>query len=452
MTALENLDTESLERALRRARRAEDLPRVAALSLALSAEHRLGDRRGEAKEAYAVAFEACQEAGDIEGAEEAAVQISQMSLEEGEGREASRWSERALSLREVVAGSDERRARLLHNLAVAHIHLGEPARALERYREASRHWGDNPTDAYARRSSLIGQGELLVEAQEYTEAVGALLAGLALCREGVGPEEQRLEAAVGELLARALVGCGRQVEALEPLRRARRLWEHLEEPREHRRATLGLAEALLAISPDDPAWKGDEDPLKEGVGHCQAFMALSRASGDVDGMIYGGWLIARAFESRGRASEAAEAWLKLGEQVEQTGGSGRAYLRRAAQVVVEAESESEGARRAALQRAEGLYQAGQDKEGALWCLHQRLEGAVAAGDHAEAAEVTGRIRALEEARPEREIALLAHQAHHSAQAGQPAEAQDAAARALVLIGDNEHPIKTALQGILAAFG
>ncbi len=447
MTTLDALDTSSLEKALKKARRADDMPRVAALALSLAAMYRLSDRRDRARELYTLAYETCVELKDLDVAEEAATQMSQMALEEGNGRDSVRWSQRVLACVDQPSSPDPRRARLLHNLAVAHIHLEEPTLALGRYGEALRFWGDGP-EAVGRRSSLIGQGELLVEAGEFTEAVGALLAASALFGEGVGQDELRLEACVCELLGAALVGCGRHAEAVAPLRRAGRLWEHLEAPLDHRRVVLALAEALLAVDVEDPAWEAKGDPFKEGIACCQSFVALSRASGDVDGMIHGGWMIAGAYERLGDCARASEAWERLGEQAEQMGSPGRDLLLKAAQVALAAPKGAPRGRLPVLDRAEALYLRAEDDAGALWCCHQRVELLVALEEWEQAAAAVERIRQLGEPAPDKDILLLAHLTDLRLRGGQIAEARQSAAAALALMADRPHPMKASLEGLV----
>jgi len=260
----------------------------------------------------------------------------------------------------------------------------------------------------------------------------------------------RLTAFVGELLAKALVGCGRQAEALDVLTTSVRIWERLEASSEHRRATLALAQQLMSAlsSEQDLGWQGG-DPLAACVLQFENYVTLSRASGDVDGMIYGGWSIARAFELRGQTRDAAQAWAGLGELAQQTGSSGVAYLRRAAQVELEQEDVDLSARVEALGRSETLYQAAQDTEGVLWCLHQQLRLLVESEDHGGAAEVLERLREVEA--PEMALELLAHEAQHLAKAGRNERACEVAQRALALAEDG-HPLKGPLEGLLEAFG
>ena len=444
--ALEGLDTESLERALRRAAAKRDRPREAALGLALAAVHLTNDDRPAARRLYEAAYEACKLASDLAGAQEAATQLSQIFLQDAQGREAADWGERALELCPSAGDTDHARARLLHNLAVSHVQLEEPARALQRYDEALACWRDTPAEAppEARCDCLLAKAQLLCRLGRSAEAVGVLLEAEAA---GFGGRLKH-EALQAELLGNALVATGRGDEAIEPFRRSSKAWAELERPADHCRATLALGEALVGSSAEGVA--GDER-FADGVSHFRSYAALCRASGDIDGMVFGGWLVAKAYEGRGQMREAAAAWDALGALVSQTGSSGRDHRRRAAEVEAQGPWPGPQERAAALVRAGKYCRDAQDAEGELWCLDQRLKLALDGHQHAAAAQALDEMGRCLGPDSEHALTILSHRAHQLARAGDEAGACLAASEALALV-EGESDLSRALESILDAFG
>ena len=436
------LDEASLLEALERAR--DDDARstqVATLALTLASHHRTSGDRQQAWSFYLEAEQACAATGDLNGALEAAVQLSQMALESGDGHEAVRWSKRALVHGDTIM-AHERRARLLHNLAVAHTHLEEPEHALDGYRRAMHHWGSTSNNV-GRRSSLIGQGALLLEKGAPAQAAGALLASLAASQTGTGQIDMPLEATRAELLAQALIDCNHQTLARKPLQQAIHVWKDLDRPGEHRRAALALASALLESA-------ADEASLQAGIDASRQFANLSRAAGDADGVIHGHWLVARALEAHGHHAKAADAWARLGDIMIQTGASGKAHLKRAAWLLIEHLPNSPDARLAALPKAEALYHRAEDEQAVAWCRHQRFEIHLNQERWAQAAQVLAEISLAEPAEADVQVPLLAHQARLWMKADRRPKALKAAQDALTLLGGAEHDLKTPLQNLTAA--
>lgn len=446
---LGGLDVAQVQQALEVARQERNVRTAATLSLALATHHRAeDDDRQAAWDLYEEAEGLCVSLGDTDGALEAAIQLSQMALEGKDDRATVRWIERALTHGDDSLSATHR-ARLLHNLAVAHAQLGEQERALELYREAMRHWRPN-ADTVGRRSSLIAQGALLLERGQHDDAATALLGSLAVNKPGTGQLEPALACTRLELLASAFIGSQRFIEAVEPLQKARDLWEQLDRPAEHRRATLRLAQALFAISPQDPDWVYSEDPLTMGLATCQHFAELSRADGDVEAFIYGQWLAARALEQHGKFAEAIGAWAQLGKAVAQTGADGDAHTRRAAWLQLQILPEDPDVAQAGLIRAERLYRQVGDEEAAHWCRHRRVHVFSQAQRWQEAADALRDITPHEPEDPDHRLTLLAHRLHFSALAQAHDDAARVAQEALTLLGGRPHPLRDTLNAFVQA--
>lgn len=436
-----DFDAAALERALAAARHQGAQGRAAALGLALAAHWRQRGERLRARDHYSQAEVAAVEAGDRVGALDAAIQLAQMGLEDGDARAAVRWSERALG-----HGGDsldeQHQATLLHNMAVAHAHLKEVDRALVAYARALERWGVGA----GRRSSLIGRAALLLERGDFAEAVEALREALTIKPPPQDPAIARRSAtAVAELLAQGLMGLGRHAEAAAPAREAVEGWKARGEAADERRAALLLTEALLGARA-----RGEEPgALVAGLEASHRLAALSRASGDVDGLVYARWMAAEALERAGRTPEASEAWTRLGEVVSQTGGDGAAHLHRAARLELDAlEGQGAEAWLEALPGVEVLYATADDAQGVAWCRRRRVEVLIEAQRWGEAAEAIDSLL-RHEAQASARLELLAHKARLHARDGDLDAAAQAARQALALPGFDEHALRGPLEALSA---
>jgi tetratricopeptide (TPR) repeat protein len=443
----DELSLELLDEALRRAERAGDSKAVAALQLELGGLYLRSGKGDMARLAFHEAEVAAQDAGDPLAQAEATLQRARVALELLDWPEVIQHLGRLVDSPGFGSLAAERRAAALHDLAFARAWTDAHGPAAGLYRRALELWPPDRDDE--RLQSLLSLGESLCLHKDWAGAAGVLREARRRLQTGSEPSR---EAVACELYAHALIETGRAEDAVEPLRRACKLWEAQKEGAALRRAMLDLAELLLQLAEFREGLRIDgADPWEEGLKVLLAWIALAQKDSDRRLLVYGWWRLSQALTLLGHFHEASEALVQAAEAMRaMKEGDEKDLLRMAAELQVRlAQSEPERLYEA-MDRAVRLFDRVGDVQGAAWGRRQVFHAASKGKDWERAARALEQMLRAERHDAAQEASLLAHLAFALGNLGRDEAALECVRRALQRLGATVTPLSLALQQLQKA--